>query len=358
MRRAAALIVGGGPAGAAAAIRLGQGGARPLLFERNAAPRDVVCGGFLGWDSLAALHRLGIDPGALGARPIKRLRLVSSRRTVEAALPYRAAGLSRRTLDEALLDAAARAGAEIVRGRTVRAADSLRIRLDDGEEIVADALLLATGKHEMRGAERDAAIAEAPIGLRAALAPGRDLARDLDGWIELHLFDGGYAGLLIQDDGQVNLCLSASRARLKAAGGAEPLVRALAAELPALAARLEAGEVGPWSAVAGVPYGWRARRTGRDVYRLGDQAAVIASLAGDGIAIALESGRSAAEALLAGRAAPEWQSDFARRSRRPIVIAEALRRIAERPVREAALLLLRALPGLAARGAGLTRIGG
>ncbi|HEX8513535.1 MAG TPA: FAD-dependent monooxygenase, partial [Allosphingosinicella sp.] len=76
MRRTAALIVGGGPAGSAAAIALARAGVEAELVERTEGPHDTVCGGFLGWDSLAALDRLGLDPAALGARPIRRLRLI------------------------------------------------------------------------------------------------------------------------------------------------------------------------------------------------------------------------------------------------------------------------------------------
>lgn len=357
MRRAAALIVGGGPAGCAAAIRLARGGLAPLVVERSSGAQDVVCGGFLGWDALAALGRLGIDAAALGARPITRLRLVSATRTVEAALPRPAAGLSRRTLDAALRAAAEGAGAELLRGRSVRAADpgSRSVRLEDGATLAGEALLLATGKHELRGAERGAATADAPVGLRAAFAPGDGL----DGVIELHLFDGGYAGLLLQEDGAANLCLSVSRARLKRAGGVEPLIAGLAAALPGLRARLAAGPCSPWSAVAGVPYGWRARATGPGVYRVGDQAAVIASLAGDGIAIALESGAAAAACLLGGGGAGAFQRAFARRSARPVLVAEGLRRAAERPLPRALLLgLIGRAPGLAGLGARLTRIGG
>ena len=315
-----------------------------------------MCGGFLGWHALAALGRLGLDAAALGARPIGRLRLVSRRRTVEAELPRAAAGLSRRTLDEALLAQAAAAGAELLRGRAVRAAEPerRRIRLDDGDELAADFLLLATGKHELRGAERDAAIAAAPVGLRAAVPA----TLGLEGVIELHLFDGGYAGLLLQEDGNANLCLSVSRRRLKQAGGVEPLIGELAGELPAFRKRLGEGPSGDWSAVAGVPYGWRARATAPGCFRIGDQAAVIASIAGDGIAIALESGIAAADALAAGVPAPDFQRDFARRSARPVRIAEALRRAAEHGPARALLLRLigwaPALPPLAAR---LTRIG-
>ena len=359
MRRTAALIVGGGPAGSAAAIALARAGVDSELVERTEGPHDTVCGGFLGWDSLAALERLGLDPAALGARPIRRLRLVSAQRTVEVALPKLAAGLSRRTLDEALLAAAALAGAAVRRGRTVRAVDlaERRVRLDGEEGLSGEALILATGKHELRGGARPVDISTRPLGLRASLAPGAALGNALDGTIELHLYDGGYAGLLLQEDGSANLCLSASRDRLKAAGGIEPLVERLAGELPAFAERLGQGEAGPWSAVSGVPYGWRGSETVEGVYRVGDQAAVIASLAGDGIAIALESGLAAAGAIMGGVPAAEFQRDWARRARRPVGLAEVLRRSAENPLaRQAMMGLLGWFPALAPLAARLTRI--
>ncbi len=360
MRRTAALIVGGGPAGSAAAIGLARAGIATELIERSEGPRDIVCGGFLGWDALAALARLGLDPAALGARRIGRLRLVSAKRSLEVALPRTAAGLSRRVLDEALLDAAGKAGARVSRGRAVRSADlpERSVRLDGEVALAAEALVLATGKHELRGAGRPVDISTRPLGLRTALAPTPELARALDGVIELHLYDGGYAGLLMQEDGTANLCLSASRERLKQAGGIEPLAARLAGELPALARRLEQGEPSGWSAVSGVPYGWRASATVDGVYRVGDQAAVIASIAGDGIAVALESGAAAARAIAGGVPAAEYQRSWARRAQRPVGLAEILRRSAEHAAaREAMMGLLGWFPSLAPLAARLTRIG-
>jgi flavin-dependent dehydrogenase len=362
MRRAAALIVGGGPAGSAAAIALARGGLRPEVIERSAGDRDVVCGGFLGWDALARLKRLGLDSEALGARPIRRLRLVAGRRLFEGDLPQAAAGLSRRRLDAALLETAERAGAIVTRGRAVRAVEDGRLRLDDGEELAADALFLATGKHELRGLARDLEPRREPptAGLRTALPPHPALERALAGIIELHLYDGGYAGLLLQEDGSANLCLAISRARLAAAGGPLPLIRALLEEAPLLGDRLGGALPEAWEAIAGVPYGWRAAATEPGLFRLGDQAAVIASLAGDGIAVALASGEAAARAFLAGGpgAAPDFQRDFAGRTRRPVGIAEALRHAAERGVTRGAMMaVLRFAPGLAGFAAKLTRIG-
>ena len=351
VRRTDALIVGGGPAGAAAAITLARAGRMPLLLERRREPAGTVCGGFVGWDALEALRHLGIDVAALGAHPIGKVRIVAGRRSVVARLPHRAAGLSRRTLDAALLRAAREAGAEVEQGVAVREIVGDRARLADGRELTGAPLIVATGKHAIRGVPREGAWRGA-VGLRTTIpAPA-----NLHGAIELHLFRGGYAGLLRQEDGRANLCLSVSAARLAEAGGtADALIGAVAHEAPKLAERAQAVDE-PWVSIAGVPYGWRATQPGP--WRVGDQAAVIASVVGDGIAIARASGRAAGEALLTGDSADGYQRRFARRARRPLAIAEAARRLAERPASLGVLFpLLRHMPVALTLAARLTRIG-
>ena len=324
----------------------------PVLIERSPAERDLVCGGFLGWDAIAALRRIGLDPALLGAVPIGRLRLVSGRKAVEADLPKTAMGLSRRRLDAALLRMAEDAGATVLRGRAARGLEGGRVRLADGSEMAAEAVFLATGKHELRGITRDTGTRPLSVGLRAAIPapPG------LKGTIELHLYDGGYAGLLVQEDGSANLCLSVAKARL--AHGRDGFLAGLMKEAPLLAERLAGTIPGEWEAIAGVPYGWRARETVPGLFRIGDQAAVIASLAGDGIAVALASGAAAAHACLHDDdGAVGYQRSFAARAKRPVAIAEALRHMAEAPARLRLMLGLAGVPGLAKLAARMTRIG-
>ena len=128
-------------------------------------------------------------------------------------------------------------------------------------------------------------------------------------------------------------------------------------ESPLLGKRIGGSLPDHWEAVSGVPYGWRALATEPGRYRLGDQAAVIASIAGDGIAIALASGAAAAHACLAGEGAEAFQGGFARRAARPVAIAEALRNSAARRGRRRLMMGLAGVPGLAKAAARLTRIG-
>ena len=90
----------------------------------------------------------------------------------------------------------------------------------------------------------------------------------------------------------------------------------------------------PFETVGAVPYGWIARSTSPGLFRLGDQAAVIPSLAGEGIAIALASGAMAARHWLERGAdgAAAYQRALAARVAEPVRTARLAWAIAERPL--------------------------
>lgn len=359
-----ALVIGGGPAGSVAALRLARGGMRTLLVEKNHEGHNPVCGGFVSADALDLLRRAGIDTQALGGHPVHRMRFQVGPRRLEADLPFPAIGLSRRRLDATLLQAARNAGAEITFGRSARSLSGrCTIGFADGGNLAAEAIVLATGKLNLRGIERpgESARGNAKVGLRMALRPSAACATDLAGMIELHLFAEGYAGLVLQEDGNLNLCLSVAAQRLREAGGSpDNLLAILAPEAPLLAQRVAAGTpLGGWSSIARIPYGWRARDTVPGLFRVGDQAAVIASLAGDGIGIAVASATAASKALLEGgpAAATAYQREFACRARRPLACAELLRAVAESPAWSRPIArMLSVRPQVLAWGATATRI--
>ena len=333
MRRTAALIVGGGPAGSAAAIRLARAGARPLLVERH-ADADALCGGFVSWRTLDRIAALGVDADTLNRDRLTRVTIFAGDRVREAALPRPAVGVSRRRLDTLLREAARRSGAAIETGVTVRHVEGLTAHLADGTAITAEALFLATGKHDLRGLARPAAARgrDPTLGIRVRLSPAPALRRLLAGQIELHLFDRGYAGIALQEDGSANLCMAVHRSRLHDAGSPADLLAALGRALPRLGERI--AHLAPGAsvdAIANVPYGWRQRTGAAGLFRLGDQAGVIPSLAGEGMGIALASGMQAADAWATGgpAAAAAWQEGFARRLARPMAVAGTVRRIAE-----------------------------
>ena len=359
MRRTPALIVGGGLAGAAAAIGLARAGLPHLLVERQATTGDALCGGFLSWRTLDTLAMLGIEAEAINAAAITGVRVFAGGRSVAARLPKPARSVSRHKLDKMVLAQAERAGAAVERGVTIRAIDARTARTADGAAIAADALFLASGKRDVRGLARPAGARgiDPTLGLRMRLAPSPVLDRALAGQIELHLFAGGYAGLALQEDGSANLCLAVHESRFRASDGPAALLAELGAAHPALGDRMARSDGAPVEAIANVPYGWRARQGAPTLFRLGDQAGVIPSLAGEGMGIALASGMSAAAAYRrAGAAgAAAWQEDLARALRRPMAVAGTMRRIIESRAAPAALVF--AQPWLIQVIARATRIG-
>ncbi len=118
-------MVGGGPAGAAAAIRATTAGLSVVLCDKASFPRDKTCGDGLTTTALRLLERLGLDPAVVaGWEPVTEVVLRSpSGRLVELPLPDNglfAAVAPRATLDTALLAVAARQGAEIRQGAALQ----------------------------------------------------------------------------------------------------------------------------------------------------------------------------------------------------------------------------------------------
>ncbi|MFC7541946.1 NAD(P)/FAD-dependent oxidoreductase [Siccirubricoccus deserti] len=311
------LVLGAGPAGCAASIALARAGAKVLLLERQAAAQESVCGEFLGPDAEAALRLLGLDLPALGAVPLRRLRIGAGAREAEVALPFPAWALPRRLLDGALRAAAETAGVELRSGIAIAAAEPApqgwRLRWPGGKA-VAPRLILATGKHGLRGHPR-AGAPQGALGLKLHLAGWRPAMR----W----RCCPSPAAMPGCSRCRAAAPTSASRCMPRGAAARDPaaLLERVAAG-SALAARLLRGARPLWDrplAVAAVPYGFRQGADGPEgLYRIGDQAAVIASFTGAGVALALHSGLAAAAAVLAGDSAARFHLAWRRRSAGPM----------------------------------------
>src|SRR2546423_12016694 len=61
------VIVGGGPAGASAAIHLASMGARVMIAEQKKFPRAKLCGEFISPECLEHFARLGVEERMLAA---------------------------------------------------------------------------------------------------------------------------------------------------------------------------------------------------------------------------------------------------------------------------------------------------
>lgn len=308
------VIVGGGLAGGGAAAVLARGGVRPLLLERTSGEHDKICGEFLSTEAQAHLAALGLDTARLGGAPIDRVRLIAGKREASARLPFVGLGLTRRRLDAALLGHAAAAGAKVERNVIVRELRPGGLTSTAGT-LTGQIVLLASGKHDVRGVKRETAgTSDGMIGFKQYFRVAPAVRAVLSHHIEVVLFDGGYAGLQLVEDGIVNLCLLVEPSYFEAAGRSwDGMFAALLGE-PGIARRLGAASAvldRPLS-IAGVPYGYVARADVGGAFRLGDQGAVIPSFSGDGMSIALHSARLAAQAVLNGGSAAAYQARLRR----------------------------------------------
>ena len=305
------LVIGGGPAGAVLGMRLAAAGREVLLIEKEREAHDKVCGEFLSREALAYLRQAGMEPRDLGAATIRRVRLTSGNRHVETRLPFKALSLSRRLMDEALLHKASISGCLVRRGasaeRLERCGGGWRVRLRGGEEITAQTVYLATGKHDLGSMERRGGLHTDLVGFKMHWRLTEPQTEALQERMDLFLFHDGYGGLSLVENRIANLCFVVRKRRLRSLGGWNKVLEAICGELPSLREQLN-GARARWAkplAISAIPYGYIAQ--GDDgVWRVGDQAAVIPSFTGDGMSIALHSGVLAAEMSIAGSSAQEY----------------------------------------------------
>jgi len=327
-----ALVVGGGPAGAALAIALRRAGRQVVLVEKEPAAHDKVCGEFLSSEALGYLQELDVDVAALEAVPIDAVTMVRGRTLTRRALPFVAMSLSRRRLDETLLERAVDAGICLVRGARVVAlepeGDGWAARISHEERISAKNVFLCTGKHDLRGWRRPVAKHDDLIAFKMHWRLTAQQHAALGSSVELMLFDRGYGGLEPVEGGIANLCVLVRHARLEQLGGWAELLAALRAECGHLDERLQ-GAAALWTrplALSAIPYGYVCAQAD-GVWRLGDQAAVIPSFSGDGMSIALHSARVAAEVFLAGGSAAVFQKRMRKEVGLQVAVATAISRI-------------------------------
>jgi flavin-dependent dehydrogenase len=220
-------------------------------------------------------------------------------------------------------------------------------------------VFLATGKHDLRGWKRPPGLQPDLVGFKLHWRLAAEEAAALAGMVELVLFPGGYAGLEPVEGGKANLCALVRRSKLAELGRTwDGLLAAMRSACPLLDRRLtgaEPCETRPL-AISGLPYGY-VRSCADGPWRLGDQAAVIPSFAGDGMSIALHSARLAAEHYLAGRTADDYQRALARDVAGQVRRATVLSQLAVRPWGQAVVAgAVRLAPGLMRKVARSTRI--
>jgi menaquinone-9 beta-reductase len=108
-------VVGGGPAGLAAAIAARQRGLKVMVADGSRPPIDKPCGEGLMPDGRAALAQLGITVPAEASHPFRGIRFVSGPLSVDASFPHGGGiGVRRTTLHRIMIERAQAAGVSLL----------------------------------------------------------------------------------------------------------------------------------------------------------------------------------------------------------------------------------------------------
>jgi menaquinone-9 beta-reductase len=350
---ASALIIGGGPAGSAAAILLAKAGWEVTVAERKEFPRRKVCGEYLSATNWPLLRSLGIAEAFadLAGPPVRETAIFVGSRAARAPLPRTrdpnelwGRALSRERLDALLLEQAAGHGARVIQpARCVhveKAAVGFRCRLEVGskhetQEFAASIVIAAHGSWDLG----QLATERKP----SATRPGDLLAfkahfvnADLPpGLMPLLSFADGYGGMVHCDAGKVSLSCCIRRSRLEllsrhegqSAGGAVlghildscPVMRPVLDRATLADAWLSAGPIQP---------GVRPRHV-EGMFVIGNAAGEAHPVVAEGISMAMQSAWLLADSLAAEPNAQAairnysraWRRSFAPRIRAAAAIA-------------------------------------
>lgn len=288
-------VIGAGPAGSTLAALLARRGIDVTLLDRDAFPRDKLCGEFLSYDALPVVEALGID--LTNAPRIERCRVVSRRRTYEFAFPHAARGVSRLLLDDLLFRRALALGAKQRDGVTATELRGDRVITDKGE-LQARVVVGAWG----RWGRFDAQLGRSFVRDRSHRNFGfkRHYRGAQEATIDLYSFRNGYLGVNAIEDGMTNICGLVHASRLAGHKGRwdafVEAIRAEEAKLEELYSRYEPAQDGFLSSE---PVIFRARSAVEGgVFMIGDASGIIDPLTGNGMAMAIQSALIAAPHIL------------------------------------------------------------
>jgi flavin-dependent dehydrogenase len=298
-----AIVIGGGPAGSLTALLLARSGIQVRLLERSAKPHDKVCGECLSGLGLDVLSRAGLlgKLDALGPVRLTRARLCpAGSRSVEVPLPRVSYGISRVALDSMLLTAAADAGVAVTPSARCESIEPGHPPAVVWRDLVIntvrtdrpDLAVLADGKGQLL---RPDIRPTGDLGIKTHF-PNLNIPQDV---ICLFSGPGWYGGFAAVEAGRCNAAFSVRTSRVREFGGnIGGLFTALLLEN-----RSMADAVGG----ASLPSSWLSSPLARfpvaktwpaGVMAVGNAAAAIEPIGGEGMGAALRSAELSVEAAV------------------------------------------------------------
>ena len=309
------IVIGGGPAGSAAAITAARRGASVLLLERGKFPRHKVCGEFVSAESLALLKTLLVAEHTellQNSVTISQARLFLEGQVASSTVDPPAASIARFDLDQALWESAERCGVKTLQQSAVsKVSGKSPFRVDGAAgEFESRAVVNASGRWSNLNRHRNHPPDPKWLGIKAHFAepvPANS--------VDLYFFDGGYCGIepvVLREpsgkQGRINVCA------MVRADVATSLAQVFASHTD-LRSRSESWKLLS-EPVSTSPLVFREPEPVEDnILMTGDAAVFVDPFVGDGISLALRSGSLAAECLEQCLRGEESVSDAANRYR-------------------------------------------
>jgi flavin-dependent dehydrogenase len=323
------LIIGGGLAGLTAAYLLAKGGVDVELLEKKSYPFHRVCGEYVSNEVKDFLIREGLFPMEMELPQMDKFQFSDALgKDVTVPLGLGGFGISRYKLDEFLYQKVLAMGGKVSTGVQVVEIDydekerQFRLKLADGKELFATHVIGAYGKRSTldKFLKRPFIAHRSPyIGVKYHIKGEVDRST-----VALHNFKGGYCGLNAIEEGKANLCYLGNRDQLRQFGSIEEMEKQVVWKNPLLKKLFSESEFLFEKPEVINEVNFEKKETiVNHMLMAGDTAGLITPLCGNGMAIAIQSGKLAAEAILKGTTQQEieydyrtqWQSVFAKRLR-------------------------------------------
>jgi 2-polyprenyl-6-methoxyphenol hydroxylase-like FAD-dependent oxidoreductase len=313
-----ALVAGGGPAGSVCARELALRGFAVTLIERSAFPRRKVCGEYLNVGAVRLLDELGAGESVrAAASPLRGIRLVPpAAPTVELPFPGTALALARETLDAILLDAARASGVTVLRAhvedvlRDGERASGFIVRCEDGSRDELRARFIV-------GADGSGSLVARKLGL---VVPSRGTRRfavgghyrgfgDLGEHVEMYVGAGAYFAINPLDAMLANVMVVVpDRSLAEWSRAVDDGVRGRAAELGRGVRSFSGTErVGARASIGPLAFDV-ASAAAPGALLAGDAAGFLNPFTGQGVYLALRTGRAAAQTIAAAFADPQQEA--------------------------------------------------
>ncbi|MDI1321691.1 MAG: NAD(P)/FAD-dependent oxidoreductase [Algoriphagus sp.] len=323
------IVIGGGLAGLVSAILLAKNGHKVLLVEKKQYPFHRVCGEYVSNEALDFLKRESLLPGDFDLPEIKHFLFTDTAgKPVTIPLDLGGFGISRYVLDDFMYKQALSFGVKFRTGTQVvgyifdEKADEFLLELSDQTHVSARQVIGAFGKRSRldKVMERPFIQKRSPfIGVKYHIKT--DFARDV---VALHNFEGGYCGINSIEEEKYNLCYLGSRDQLRKFGSVEEMEREILWKNPALKTLFNESEFLFEKPEVINEINFEPKKPVEDhILMAGDSAGLITPLCGNGMAIAIHSGKMAAEAIMKGKSRKDielmyessWRKEFQTRLR-------------------------------------------